>query len=212
MWPWAALVLLGAFHGVNPVMGWLFAVGLGLQERDLRALWRALVPIGLGHAASIGLVAALAGLAQALVEPRALRLASAAAVAAFGLYRLVRAHRHPRGAGMRVGFHHLTLWSFLVATAHGAGLMLLPALFALSPEAAHANPHVGLGAAVGSSALGAVAAVAVHAAAMVAAAGLVAFFVFQWVGLAVLRRGWVNLDLVWALVLMATGALLALSG
>ena len=120
----AALVGLGAVHGLNPGMGWLFAVALGLQERSRRALWRALPPLALGHAGAIALaVAVAAGLGHAF-PARELRWAVAVALVGLGVLRLVR-HGHPRG-GFRVGGRDLALWSLLMATAHGAGLMVLP--------------------------------------------------------------------------------------
>ena len=124
-WPWMALLGLGAFHGINPGMGWLFAVALGLQEQRRSAVWNALPPIAVGHALSVGLVVALVALIHASIPYRVLRWIAAAVLIGFGVYRLVRA-RHPRWVGMRVGFRDLTLWSFLMASAHGAGLMLVP--------------------------------------------------------------------------------------
>ncbi len=124
-WPWLALLLLGAWHGINPGMGWLFAVALGLQEQKRRAVWRALLPLALGHGLAIA-AAILAGALLGLVLPvRYLRWLVAVVLVGFGLYRLVR-HRHPRWGGMRVGFRDLTVWSLLMASAHGAGLMVLP--------------------------------------------------------------------------------------
>jgi hypothetical protein len=125
-WPWAAFFLLGAYHGINPGMGWLFAVALGMQEHSSRAVWGALGPISVGHALSISLVVALAGLAQAILPLSALKI-GAVILFTFGLYHLLR-HRHLRWGGMQVGFRDLTIWSFLMASAHGAGLMLLPVL------------------------------------------------------------------------------------
>jgi hypothetical protein len=136
MWPWLTLALLGAYHGINPGMGWLFAVALGLQERSRAAVLRAFVPIALGHALSIGLVVALLGMAQAFVAPTTLRNVGAVALIIFGLYKLLAPMSHPRWVGMRVNFRDLTLWSFLMATAHGAGLMLAPILLHLAPYAA----------------------------------------------------------------------------
>src|SRR5881628_1565297 len=127
LWPWLALLGLGAYHGINPGMGWLFAVALGMQEKHRRAVLAAIPPIALGHALSIGLVVGLLWLAQASVPEKALRYGAAAILFGFGFYRFVRA-RHPRWVGMRVGFRDLTLWSFLMASAHGAGLMLVPLL------------------------------------------------------------------------------------
>ena len=127
VWPWLVLLGLGAFHGINPGMGWLFAVALGLQEKSQHAVRRALLPIALGHAASVGAVALIMGLLQTVVSELVLRYLCAAVLGAFAVVRLVRA-RHPRWVGMRVGFRDLTLWSFLMASAHGAGLILLPLL------------------------------------------------------------------------------------
>ncbi|ETX06670.1 MAG: hypothetical protein ETSY2_15750, partial [Candidatus Entotheonella gemina] len=121
------LLFLGAFHGINPGMGWLFAVALGLQEQRLRAVFRALLPIAIGHALSILVVLLVAGMLQVVVPERLLHWLSAGVLCGFGLYKLIRA-RHPRWVGMRVNFKGLVLWSFLMASAHGAGLMLVPVL------------------------------------------------------------------------------------
>src|SRR6516162_5742487 len=131
-WPWVALFALGAYHGLNPGMGWLFAVALGLQENSGRAVLRARPPIALGHLVSIGLVVMALELAQSSLPHRTPRVLISAILLAFGLFRLIR-FRHPRRVGMRVGFRDLTLWSFLMASAHGAGLMLVPVLLAWSP-------------------------------------------------------------------------------
>ncbi len=134
-WPWLALLLLGAWHGINPGMGWLFAVALGLQEQKRRAVWRALLPLALGHGLAIA-VAILAGALLGLVLPvRYLRWLVAVMLVGFGLYRLVR-HRHPRWGGMRVGFRDLTVWSLLMASAHGAGLMVLPFVLGVTAHSA----------------------------------------------------------------------------
>jgi hypothetical protein len=124
-WPFLTLSLLGAYHGVNPGMGWLFAVALGLQEQSGRAVLRALLPIAIGHAAAIGLTVGLLAAGRASVPLSALAWITAALLVGFGLFKLIRP-RHPRWVGMRVGAKDLVVWSFLMATAHGAGLMLLP--------------------------------------------------------------------------------------
>jgi hypothetical protein len=152
VWPWLALFGLGAFHGINPGMGWLFAVALGLQEQRRSAVWNALPPIAIGHALSVGLVIALIAAIHASIPQQALRWSAAAVLIGFGIYRLIRA-RHPRWVGMRVGFRDLVLWSFLMESAHGAGLMLVPVLLGATHEssyvhAAH-NGHAGHGAGLG---------------------------------------------------------------
>ena len=217
-WPWLALLGLGAYHGINPGMGWLFAVALGMQEKRQRAVLAAIPPIALGHALSIGLVVAVLWLAQASIPSQLLRYGSAAILFGFGFYRLLRS-RHPRWVGMRVGFRDLTTWSFLMATAHGAGLMVVPILIGWSGHPAsvaamtHADhmemmnhtaaPSTSLG--VGLSFLEAV---GVHSGAYLLVATLIALIVFKWLGLALLRRTWFNLDLLWVIALMISGALI----
>jgi hypothetical protein len=211
LWPWLALVGLGLFHGVNPAMGWLFAVGLGLTRGSGAAVLAALPPIALGHAAAIAVVVVFLSLVRWAVDDALLRLAAAACLIGFGLWRLARGYRHDFRVGMQVGFFDLTLWSFLMATAHGAGLMVMPVLLELPAGASSAasshGAHDALMAAFAGSLWTGLLAVAVHTTAMLVAAGAIAWLVFAWVGLAVLRRAWINLDLVWSAALIATGAL-----
>jgi hypothetical protein len=208
LWPWFALIGLGLFHGINPAMGWLFAVGLGLQRGRGVAVLQALPPIALGHAASIALVAAVMGLARTAVDAVALRPVAALALIAFGGWRLARGYRHKPWVGMQVGFLDLTLWSFLMATAHGAGLMVMPVLLELpaGPSSlSHLDHDAVLVPFAGSIATGLLA-VVVHTLAMLIAAGLIAWAVFAWIGLAILRRAWINLDLLWSAALIGAGA------
>ena len=206
-WPWAALFLLGAYHGINPAMGWLFAVALGMQERSSRAVWRALIPIFVGHAVAIGVVVALAELVQAVLPLRSLKIGVAVILFAFGLYHLLR-HRHPRYGGMQVGFGDLTIWSCLMASAHGAGLMVLPVLFGMHHGDCSAGSTVSLHhvqlSSMGGSATS-LSAVLVHTLGYLVVTGLVAWVVYEKLGLALLRKAWVNLDLIWAVALLATG-------
>src|SRR2546425_6092612 len=127
----ATLLMLGAFHGINPGMGWLFAVALGLQEHRRSAVWRALLPLGAGHALAVLAAVAVAVLVGAVVPVRELRWPVAAILVALGFSRLIR-HRHPRWAGIRVGMGGLMLWSFLMASAHGAGLMVVPVFLSMA--------------------------------------------------------------------------------
>jgi len=210
-WPWLALVGLGLYHGLNPAMGWLFAVALGLHRQSRAAVLQSLVPIALGHAGSIAAVAFALAATRLAVEAQPLRLAAAALLISFGLYRLIKGYRHKFRAGMQVGFAELALWSFLMATAHGAGLMLLPVLLALPMDhgaALHAGDHMSHMSGFGGSMSTALAAVLVHTAAMLAATGAVALVVFDRVGLAFLRRGWINFDLLWSLILLTSGTLM----
>jgi hypothetical protein len=213
LWPWLALIGLGAFHGLNPAMGWLFAVALGLQARSGGAVLRALAPIALGHAASIALVVAGSLALGEAVPALAMRLVAAFMLVSFGVYRLATGYRHRMRVGMVAGFRDLVLWSFLMATAHGAGLMIVPVLLALPAPAGDLHAHAGAAADFGGSALLGLIAVAVHTAAMLAVVGLIAWTVYAWVGLAILRRGWINLDLIWSGALIAIGlAVLIWSG
>lgn len=252
--PWITLVLLGAYHGINPGMGWLFAVALGLQEGNRRGVLRAFIPIALGHAISIAFVVAFIAVAQMVISPMVLRIVGAGALLLFGLYKLLTPNAHPRWVGMRVSFRDLTMWSFLMATAHGAGLMLLPVLLYLAPvsmpaaagvththadHAAHSNhaahvahgshcshsdhaahsahtndgsstnhaDHMLVAGTPASMPLAQLAAVGLHTLAMFLAMGGIALVVYEKLGLTILRRAWFNLDRIWAIALIITGAL-----
>lgn len=205
-WIWATLILLGAYHGINPGMGWLFAVALGMQEKSGRAVARALVPIALGHGIAIGAVVALAGLIGTAIPLFYLKIGVAIVLFSFSFFYLVR-NRHPSWGGMQVGFGDLTFWSFLMASAHGAGFMVLPVLFGLSPEhsATGGSPMPHIQASAMGGAWNGVGAVAVHTASYLAVTAIVAWVFYQKLGLALLRKAWINLDLIWALALAATG-------
>ncbi|MGE5213118.1 MAG: hypothetical protein ACM3NN_05425 [Nitrospirota bacterium] len=215
LWPWLAVFGLGVFHGINPAMGWLFAVALGLQEQKRAAVFRALPPMVLGHALSIGIIIAAVLLARVSLPHRAVKIAAAAILFAFGLYRLLRS-RHPNWVGMRVGFGDLTLWSFVMASAHGAGLMLVP-FFLPSPAAGEMHHNHGahqmhawaFANFSGPSLL--IAAVVVHTLGYLVTTALVAIVVYEKLGVAILRRAWFNLDLIWMLALMITGAFILFS-
>ena len=210
-WPWLALVGLGAYHGLNPAMGWLFALALGLPERRLGAVLRAFPPIALGHVLAVSAAVLVVGVAQIVVPLGALRYACAGVLILFGLYKLVR-RKHPRWVGMRVGFRDLTAWSFLMASAHGAGLMLVPVLLKLSPVQpmqgidGHAD-HAAHGAGPTAAAMLAdLAAVGLHTLAMFVAMGLIAVVVYEKFDVMILKSAWFNVDLLWAGALVAAGA------
>ena len=209
LWPWLAVFGLGMFHGINPAMGWLFAVALGLQEQKRAAVLRALPPMVLGHALSVGIIIAVVLVARVSLPPRTLKIVAAAILFAFGLFRLLRS-RHPNWVGMRVGFGDLTLWSFVMASAHGAGLMLVP-FFLQSPAAGEGHHHdahqMHAWAFANFSAPSLlIAAVVIHTLGYLLMTALVAIVVYEWVGVSILRRAWFNIDLVWMLALMITGA------
>jgi hypothetical protein len=196
---WAALLGLGAFHGINPGMGWLFAVALGLQERRRGAVLSALLPLGIGHALAVAAAIALALVAGAVMPLQWVRWVVAAILVVFGVSRLFR-HRHPSWASMRVSKSGLTLWSFLMASAHGAGLMVVPLFLRMSMPPGHAAHAAMMG-----SPLNAVLATSLHAIGYLVVTAAVAFLVFEKLGVGMLRKAWFNLDLVWAVALICTG-------
>ncbi len=208
--PWGGIFLLGAYHGLNPAMGWLFALALGLQERRRRALLQALVPIAMGHFLAVG-AAALVLIALPNVLPlRFVRGGMALILAGFGAYRLVRA-RHLRWVGLRVGFRDLVVWSTLMASSHGAGLMLSP--FLLGPICVVPGLHgsEGFYSAWLVSLRDGIGIVGMHTLGYLLTMALVAWIVYEGGHLALLRHTWVNLDFLWAFALLGT-AFLSLLG
>ncbi len=210
-WHWLALFTLGAYHGLNPAMGWLFAVALGLQEKSRLAVFRSIAPLGLGHVISVGLAVLVVQLARGALQQRSLQIATAVLLIGFGLYRLIRS-RHFRWVGMRVGARDLAVWSFLMSSAHGAGLMLAPIILGMpaSPHQEHAhtvamaaiNPSTG-----GMTSSGIVLPVAAHSLGYLLVTCALAFLVYEKLGVAVLRRAWLNLDFLWAGALIGIGLL-----
>jgi hypothetical protein len=206
IWPWVALVGLGVFHGANPAMGWLFAVALGLHRRSRAVVLASLVPIALGHALAIALVVFTILALGMAIDPHALRLVAGVSLIGWAIYHQLYGARHRVRVGMRTGMVGLATWSFVMASAHGAGLMLVPVLLPLAHiESLHDHPVI-----AGASFPVALAAVGVHTLAMIVVTGVIAVVVYDWVGLAFLRRGWVNLDRLWAGALVATGSILIL--
>jgi hypothetical protein len=203
LWPWLALAGLGIFHGINPAMGWLFAVALGLHRGSAADVVLALPAIALGHAAAVGVVVAVFVLGGVLVDSRLVQGLSGAGLLVWAAFHAAYGHRHRVRVGMQAGLAGLALWSFLMATAHGAGLMVLPAVIPLCLPGS--GTRIAADGASGSVAL---AAVAVHTGAMLAVTGTIAIAVYRWVGLGILRSAWVNLDLIWTAALIATGLLL----
>jgi hypothetical protein len=203
LWPWLALAGLGLFHGINPAMGWLFAVALGLNRGNRRIMLLSLGPIALGHAAAVAAVL-LGVLTLGLVFDHATLMRAAALIlVGWAVWHAAYGHRQRLRVGMRTGLAGLLLWSFLMATAHGAGLMLIPIVLPIctSPDA-NINP--------GGAIPVALAAVAVHSLAMLAAIAAISVLVYEWAGVGFLRRGWINLDWIWIAALLVCGAILLL--
>jgi hypothetical protein len=200
------MALLGAYHGLNPAMGWLFAVGLGLQERDRRAVLRALPPIAIGHELAIGVVVVVVLGLEVIAQPAVLHVVAGAALVGFGVFRFLRPRAHPRWAKMRVNRSELTLWSFLMSSAHGAGLMVAPILIGASASSAGAQDHALSDMSLGSLSIPQSAlAVTLHVGAMLLVMSIVAIAVYETVGVSVLRKAWINLDHLWAGAFVAAG-------
>jgi hypothetical protein len=199
IWPWIALAALGLFHGLNPAMGWLFAVALGLQRGSERVVLLALAPIAIGHAVAVAAV--LTGFLALgfLVDRVTLSRVAAAVLIGWALWHLLRGHRQRLVVGMQTSLAGLALWSFLMASAHGAGLMLIPVLLPICATAASSHELTSDAIPVALAALG------VHTAVMLATIAVVSIAVYQWLGVAFLRRGWINLDWLWVGALLVCG-------
>jgi len=205
LWPWATLAGLGAFHGLNPAMGWLFAVALGRHRQSGRIVLLSLIPIVAGHALSIALVvAAVVGLGI-IIDLGIFQLAAGTLLIAWAVYHLAYGRRHRLNVGLQTGMAGLVLWSFLMATAHGAGLMLVPVLIPLCQAATPARELTASGSLPVS-----LAAIGVHTIAMLAVTGTIAVVVYKGLGLDFLRRGWINFDVLWTVALIGAGGFLIL--
>lgn len=207
--PLIGLAALGAFHGINPAMGWLFAVSLGLQRQSGWAIGSAVVFIAVGHVLSLAAVAVVLGLVGYFIPLFWVRLGAGLFLLLFGAYKLVLYYRHFRWVGMNVGGKDLVVWSFLMATSHGAGLMLAPIILNLEEQGAPPVPdlqhHAGQLSLADTAAAWGIG-LAVHTLAMLAVMLATAAVVYKKVGLAFLRRGWLNVDLLWAGALIIAGA------
>src|SRR4051812_17385219 len=193
-WDAGATLLLGAFHGLNPAMGWLFALAIGFRAQTRRAVLGALGPIAAGHVASMAVTLVAVEELRVLSSVATIRIAGALGLAAFASWRFASSHRHPRWVGMCLRRRELAFWSFLMSTAHGAGLMLIPIAVGLNVGG---HDHMLMPSSLGP--IGAV--LALHTAAMVVVAGVLALAVYEFVGVGVLRRGWLNIDRLWAYAL-----------
>ncbi len=187
-------------------MGWLFAVALGLHRQSRAVVWGALPPIALGHFLSTALVAASVVLLGVFIDHGLIKRLGGLILIGWGIYHQIYGHRHRVRVGMTTGNVGLVFWSFLMATAHGAGLMLIPALIPLCLAATPAKELLASG-----SLVTAVLAIGVHAFAMLVVTGLIAILVYECFGLGFLRRGWVNVDLLWTAALILTGIFLVVT-
>lgn len=205
LWPWLALAGLGAFHGLNPAMGWLFAVALGQHRHSRRVVLVSLLPIAIGHAIAIAVVVAAVQALGAMLHLGVVQQAAGLLLIGWAIYHAAYGHRHRVRFGLRTGMTGLAVWSFLMASAHGAGLMLVPVLIPLCLAAGPAREITASGSLPVS-----LAAIGVHTLAMLAVTGAIAVAVYEWLGLAFLRRGWLNVDRLWTVALIVAGAILIL--
>ncbi len=203
---WLAVVASGLYHGVNPGMGWPLAVSAGLMGRGQRDVMGALAPLAAGHLLSMLVILLPFALMTALLDwQREIRIGASAAVIAFGVFRLVN-RRHPRALA-RIRPTQLALWSFAIATAHGAGLMLLPIYLGLCSTEDLDTVHRASSILMAQNAATAVLVSLTHTLSMVAAGGVIALIVYGWLGLKFISRSWFNLDFVWAMSLILIGAI-----
>ena len=204
-WLWLAVVASGLYHGVNPAMGWPLAVSAGLMDKSPRALLGALWALAAGHLLATLLVLLPFAFLLVLAEwQRSIQLGASVLVIGFGVYRLI-ARRHPRALA-RIPPTQLALWSFAVAIAHGAALMLVPIYLGLCQAFEFDAGHEAAGALMKTSLGMAVLVSLVHVAAMVGAGGCLAWLVYRHLGLKLVSRSWFNLDAVWAISLVLVGA------
>jgi hypothetical protein len=201
LWLWVAVVVSGLYHGVNPGMGWPLAVSAGLMDKSPRSLLAALWPLSVGHLLAMLSILLPFAMLLALVEWRhQIQAGASILVIAFGAFRLLYP-RHPRVLA-RIRPTQLALWSFVVAIAHGAGLMLVPIYLGLcqssasEPAAILVNTNLDVAAAVSI----------VHSIAMISAGGCAAWLVYRYLGLKFVSRSWFNLDTIWAVSLILVGA------
>lgn len=200
-WPWLALAGLGLYHGLNPAMGWLFAVALGLHRQSQKIVFLSLIPIAVGHALAVAAVLVTVLVLGLIVDYAILIRLAAVVLIAWALWHAIYGHRQRVRVGMQTGLAGLALWSFVMAGAHGAGLMLIPVVAPMCVSA-------GAAADLSGSAPLALAALGVHTAAMLATIAGISFIVYKWTGVAFLRRGWINLDLIWSGALVVCGTVL----
>lgn len=203
---WLAVIASGLYHGINPGMGWPLAVSAGMMERSARALTVALMYLAAGHLLAMLVVIVPFALLAALVSwQMQIQIAASLLVIGFGVFQLAR-RRHPRALA-RIGPTRLALWSFAVAIAHGAGLMLLPIYLGLCRAEDGDRGHVAAGVLINANLGMALLVSLIHTLAMVAAGGCLAWLVYRYVGLKLVARSWFNLDAAWSYSLILVGAL-----
>ena len=200
--PWLTLVGLGMYHGVNPAMGWLFAAALGFHRGRRSVVVQSLIPIAVGHLLAVATVAAAVLVLGVVIDRRPLLMAAGGGLILWALYHLAYGCRHPARIGMQTGLAGLLAWSFVMASAHGAGLMLVPAL---APLCFSSNAMSGV--TIAGALVTSLAAIGIHTAVMIGVSGIIAILVYDWIGVGFLRRGWINFDWLWTAALGLTGVI-----
>jgi hypothetical protein len=176
------------------------------MERSSRALVAALWPLTFGHLLAMFVVILPFSLLVALVQwQRQIQIGASLLVIGFGIFRFIN-RRHPRVLA-RIRPTQLGLWSFTVAIAHGAGLMLVPIYLGLCRAADLDRGHEAVGVLVNADLGMAVLVSVVHSVAMIAAGGILAWLAYRYLGLKFVSRSWFNLDATWASSLILVGAL-----
>jgi len=202
LWPWLTLVGLGMYHGFNPAMGWLFAAALGLHRGRRFVVVQSLVPIAIGHLLSIAAAVEMVLVLGVIIDRRPLLMIAGGGLILWSLYHLAYGCRHLRRIGMQAGLAGLIVWSFLMASAHGAGLMLVPSVLPLCLSGGEVR-----GVTVAGAIITSLAAVGIHTAVVVIVSGIIAILVYDWIGVGFLRRGWINFDWLWAAALGVAGTI-----
>ncbi|NEK24751.1 hypothetical protein GV827_20470 [Sulfitobacter sp. JBTF-M27] len=201
---WGAVIFSGLYHGINPGMGWPLAVSAALMERRHAAMPKALAMLAFGHFLAMIAILLPFSLMIFLVDWQIeIRVGAGLLVIAMGIYLVIN-RKHPKFLA-RVHPARLALWSFLAAMAHGAGLMLVPIFLGLCAVGADETGHLAAQALMGDNVVTAFAVALAHTLAMTIAGGIIAVVIYVWLGLKFLSRTWFNLDLVWALSLIAVG-------
>jgi hypothetical protein len=200
--PWLTLVGLGIYHGVNPAMGWLFAAALGFHRGRRSVVVQSLIPIAIGHLLSVAVVLEAVLALGVIIDRGPLLTVAGGGLILWALHHLMYGCRHPARIGMRAGFAGLLAWSFLIASAHGAGLMLVPTVVPLCLPGGEASGITVTGPLVTS-----LAAVGIHTAVMMSVSGIIAILVYDWIGVGFLRRGWINFDWLWTGALGVAGVI-----
>ena len=207
---WWAVILSGAYHGLNPGMGWPLAVSAALMERKAAAMPKALLLLTTGHLlAMIAILLPFSLMIWLIEREYEIRLIASFIVIGMGIYLLINS-KHPRYLA-RIHPAKLGLWSFLSAIAHGAALMLVPIYLGICQIAEDNGStenagHLAAQNLMSNDLFTALGVSLVHTVSMGLAGALLAILVYFWLGLKFISQAWFNLDKIWACSLILVGA------